>query len=112
MAMCESTPTDASQSSPNANSSEFRCKVARTGFDQAVVRYEAQVAMGDNVDALSLLVPLAEALWWAISLDEEYDGLEVNYRATRNADETGRLLLGLRYARNRCGHQRALSTYA
>src|SRR6185437_13033916 len=31
-----------------------------------------------------------------------------NYREARGKDQFGRVLCGLRYARNRCGHQRAL----
>lgn len=49
----------------------------------------------------------AEAVWWATMLDETLWGETVDgkeYEAARASDPDGRLLLGLRYSRNRQVH--------
>ena len=54
-------------------------------------------------------MPLVEALWWSVSADEEFDKAdESRYRGRRNSDRDGQVMQGIRYVRNRCGHQRAV----
>lgn len=56
--------------------------------------------------------PMTETLWWAVSLDEALrDDLKAPDYATRqSADPDGRVFQGIRFARNRGGHQRAFTT--
>lgn len=65
-----------------------------------------------------VFVPLAEALWWMVSLDDAFEELASEgvgwadrgaYRDARDKDASGRVLLGVRYARDRCGHQLAMA---
>src|SRR4051794_4365967 len=51
----------------------------------------------------SMYAPLAEAVWWAICVDEELER-GAGYRARRNADADGKRLVGLRYVRSALGH--------
>jgi hypothetical protein len=61
---------------------------------------------------------LAEALWWAVSVGDGFKGLAAlqrfgwpnngAYRNDRDNDPDGRVLEGVRYARDRCGHQLAI----
>jgi len=51
----------------------------------------------------SMHAPLAEVVWWAICVDEELER-EPDYRARRNGDPDGKLLVGLRYVRSALGH--------
>ncbi|WP_157420648.1 hypothetical protein [Actinomadura kijaniata] len=87
---------------------EFRVVSALYGFEQAYQRFLDQ-ANNPNVPAVVIFAPLAEALWWAISADEGFFKLDkAGYRSRRDATEEGSHLRALLFARNRCGHQRAL----
>lgn len=47
---------------------------------------------------------LGETLTWIIALDEMLEDADVQYKARRNADPDGRVLRGLRFARNHAVH--------
>ena len=82
--------------------------VAVHGFEEAVHRYEAVRAASHQPH--QSFVPLAEALWWAISADEGFQTTMTDwgYQVRRDAHHAGQVIRALRYARNRVGHQRAL----
>jgi hypothetical protein len=86
------------------------------GFDGAWQRFTAASAPGMPPELV--YVPLTEALWWAVSLDCGFEDLAGQglgwpnlgaYRDARRNDKSGRVLVGLRFARDRCGHQLALA---
>lgn len=54
--------------------------------------------------------PAAEALFWTSVCDEGYEAMlgETVYRNSRDADTDGSVVLGVRWARDRMTHQRAL----
>ncbi|MEY9860204.1 hypothetical protein ABH935_005840 [Catenulispora sp. GAS73] len=89
-----------------ADDPRFMLQTAILGFHQARVRFQEHGA-----DALPerVVIPLAEAMWWAVSIDEGFTELcAADYE--KLSGETGALVLrGARYARNRLGHQRALA---
>lgn len=100
------------------NDPRFRLSAALAGFEEAQIRFRD--AVRERAQAQKLFVPLCEALWWTVSADDGFtelsDGTQ-NYYATptayqnaRDADPNGKIMLGLIYARNRCGHQRAIAT--
>jgi hypothetical protein len=103
-------------SSTAAHDPQFMLRVALTGFEGARQRFLAHAAPGAAPE--TVFVPLSEALWWAVSADDGFEDLARsqcgyrpnvgNYREARGKDQFGRVLRGLRYARDRCGHQRAL----
>ncbi|KIH97629.1 hypothetical protein LP52_18155 [Streptomonospora alba] len=94
---------------PTDDTHDNRLELALSGFNGAVVRYREEVSKHDGTD-VGALVPVTEALWWAISVDEEYRKEYADwYKSRRDQDRDGRLMLGVRYARNRCGHQRAIA---
>lgn len=51
---------------------------------------------------------VGEVLWWAVAVDEPMEDYRPGYEALRAEDKDGRLLPGLRWARNRVSHQRAI----
>jgi hypothetical protein len=64
-------------------------------------------ATGPTVDETDAFAPLAEVLWWAVSLDEGFRARDgERYVSRRDADSDGQLWQGVRFARNRAGHQR------
>jgi hypothetical protein len=78
--------------------------LAERGFRAACERLHTT---GPAANAADAFVALAEVLWWAVSLDEGYQAQDSpNYTRRRNADPDGRLWQGVRFARNRAGHQR------
>lgn len=79
--------------------SESMLNLARNGFEQALVR----VRNAPAVVAASLYVPLTEAVWWAVCVD---DALEetTGYKNRRHAGPCGEILLGMRYARSGLSH--------
>lgn len=80
---------------------------ALRGFHEAKLRYEER---SESQDELEVFIPLAEALWWARSVDEGFEKIDGSaYKGGRDADPQGRVMQGLRLARNRSGHQRALT---
>lgn len=96
---------------------KFMLRAALRGFDGARGRLEAATALGMLPEFV--FVPLAEALWWIVSLDDGFEKLASEgtgwttkeaYREARNNDTSGRVLVGLRYARDRCGHQLAMAS--
>lgn len=93
-----------------------RLKLALAGFrsardrvDQAITAVKADSPeSGDASHAI--LIPVMEALWWARSVDEEFlKEYGPAYTSSRQANPNGRLMDGIRYARNRGGHQRAVA---
>jgi hypothetical protein len=91
-------------------------QVALQGFGDAQNRFN--VASGASVSIKEVFIPLSEALWWTVTVDDGFEDLAANdpayrpnlgnYRNARNSDADGQVLRPLRYARDRCGHQRAL----
>jgi hypothetical protein len=91
-------------------------RAALKGFRTARQRFLAQAAPGAAPE--DVFVPLSEALWWTVSADDGFEHLARtdpgyrpnlgDYRQARDKDQHGLVLRGLRYARDRCGHQRAL----
>ena len=70
---------------------------------QAALDRALDARKSDKIE--EMFAPLAEALWWIVVLNDSYwqsDGEE--YRKSRDSDEQGRILEGLRYARNRLTH--------
>lgn len=94
----------------------FMLRAALSGFESARQRFLVQSVPGAAPE--EVFVPLTEALWWAVSADCGFEDLASadpgyranvgSYRQARGSDQYGRVLRGLRYARDRCGHQRAL----
>lgn len=103
--------------SNHINDQRFMLKAALNGFVNALERLKATSGTAEE-----MFISLSEALWWAVSVDDGFEDLARNdqsyrpnlgdYRAARNNDNEGRFLRALRYARDRCGHQRALVTSA
>lgn len=95
---------------------KFMLQVALKGLAAAHDRFNAKSTAG--VGAEEVFVPLLEALWWTVSVDDGFESLAANshgyrpnrgdYRNSRDSDADGQVLRALRYARDRCGHQRAL----
>ncbi|WP_344656753.1 hypothetical protein [Catenulispora subtropica] len=89
-----------------ADDPRFMLQTAILGFHQARVRFREH-----DADALPerVVIPLAEAMWWAVSIHEGFAELcAADY--AKLSGQTGALVLqGARYARNRLGHQRALA---
>jgi hypothetical protein len=86
----------------------FRLRTSVLAFYKARRRYRNE---SEKTDATveDVFIPLTEALWWACSVDEGFEDLDgTGYKTDRDQDTRGRVLRGLRYARNRCGHQRAM----
>ena len=103
--------------SDHSDDRRFMLKAALSGFARALKRLEAASATAEE-----MFISLSEALWWAVSVDDGFEDLARNdqsyrpnvgdYQAARNNDTEGQVLRGLRYARNRCVHQRASVTSA
>jgi hypothetical protein len=55
-------------------------------------------------------VSVAEFVFWACALDERLRKTDTDYAARRDADEHGRVLLALRFTRDRHTHQVAVTT--
>jgi hypothetical protein len=73
---------------------------ALLGFHASKIRHdEARV----KDDLPGLLIPLSECAYWACVLDEQLRSPQYDQR--RNADDAGRTLVGLRYARDLSTHQ-------
>lgn len=101
---------------PRPAGPNFMLRAALNGFDAARERFAAtSVANAPPEDAF---VPLTETLWWTVTVDDGFadlagsgSGYRPNlgdYKNARSKDPSGRVFLALRYARDRCGHQRAL----
>lgn len=88
-------------------------RVALQGFAAAKVRVADL-----NVPARPehRFVAITEALWWARAIDENFrkigkpNSASVSYASAAAADDDGQILPGVRYARNRSGHQLHLAT--
>jgi hypothetical protein len=95
---------------------QFMLRAALNGFDGA--RERCHDAITARASAEHVFVPLSEALWWIVIVDDGFEALaganqgyrptSADYRAARDAHPDGKALRALRYARDRCGHQRAL----
>ncbi|RKS76502.1 hypothetical protein BZB76_1858 [Actinomadura pelletieri DSM 43383] len=84
---------------------------ALDGFGAARDRFLAASTIR-NALAVKVFVPLTEALWWTVTVDDGFEARVANlgaFRQARNADTDGKTVRGLRWVRNRCGHQRALA---
>lgn len=89
-----------------------RLHVAVIGFEDARQRVRGLRPTDGRARHFILVT---EALWWASSVDEGLTKLPQgtrsrSYRDAVAQDPRGGLVHGLRYARNRSGHQRALAT--
>jgi|ERR1035441_1435103 hypothetical protein len=94
----------------------FMLRTALKGFDSARQRFISAAVPGAAPE--DVFIPLSEALWWAVTTDDGFEDLARtgagyrpnlgDYRTARTKDPHGQVLNGLRYARDRCGHQRAL----
>lgn len=84
---------------------EYQQTLALRAFERASTRLVAE-----RHDEERAYGAAGEALFWAIVCDEGYESLldRTKYRRARNADSDGRVMLGIRWARNRMTHQRAL----
>jgi hypothetical protein len=95
---------------------KFMLQAALKGFAAALGRVNAESAAKVGIE--EVFIPLSEALWWTVTVDDGFESLAANghgyrhnrgeYRHARDSDIDGRVLRALRYARDRCGHQRAL----
>ncbi|MDQ1391484.1 MAG: hypothetical protein QOF30_461 [Acidimicrobiaceae bacterium] len=63
----------------------------------------------DGLNARSIeawYASLTETLWWIVALDDHYNqSYKTRYERLRNNDPHGRVILGLRFARNLAGHE-------
>ncbi|KAB2337051.1 hypothetical protein [Actinomadura rudentiformis] len=85
---------------------EFGIVTALHGFNRAHARFTRDA----DAPPEHALVSLAEALWWAVSADEGLRKLYSSpYQNARRAHSGGRYFWAVKYARDRCGHQRALA---
>lgn len=92
-------------SGPERDNALRRQRLALDAFAKAKLRLEdARHSTGDSYGAAG------EALFWAIACEEGLEALlgSVEYRRGRDADGDGRLMPGIRWARNRMGHQLAV----
>jgi hypothetical protein len=98
-----------------ADDPRFMLRAALMGFGRAYERFMSEATAGAAPE--SVFVPLSEALWWIVTTDDGFANLarvqsgyrvDPSYSVARDHDQSGCVLPGLRYARNRCGHQRAL----
>jgi hypothetical protein len=97
---------------------QFRLAAALEGFEEAQIRFRDDAR--ERAQPEKLFVPLCEALWWTASVDDglmelsdsshNYYATPADYQNARDADPNGQIMLGVIYARNRCGHQRAIAT--
>lgn len=71
------------------------------GFQEA----RARVAAAPETAAEAMFIPLTEASWWAICVDEAFDKAP-GYRSKRNTSPEGQTVAGLHYARSALGHHR------
>jgi hypothetical protein len=78
---------------------------AMYGFHGAKLRYDQHQYDDGPTD---VIVPLAEALWWATCLDEALDA-QLSYAERRDRDVQGQHVRGARFARNRINHQLVLA---
>lgn len=63
----------ADMNSPGAHDPRFMLSTALSGFDGARRRFDAAAVSGTAPELV--YVPLAEALWWAVSLDDGFEEL-------------------------------------
>lgn len=84
---------------------QYLLGLALAAFEQACDRFTVE---RHSVEAA--YAPAGEALFWIIVCDDGYESIldQTVYRKTRNADVDGGLIVGIRWARNRMTHQRAL----
>ncbi|MBT2207029.1 hypothetical protein [Actinomadura sp. NEAU-AAG7] len=96
---------------PSPHDAEFMLVTALVGFAAARDRFLAAAGVRD-ASAAEVFVPLTEALWWTVSVDDGFEAKAANlgaFRQARDTDPDGKVLRGLRWVRDRCGHQRALA---
>jgi hypothetical protein len=85
----------------------FKLLLVRHALDRAWDRLQDGLR---SRDPLETFAPLGESLWWLVVTDElleDHIGRE-SYLAKRDASTEGRLLKGIRYVRNRVGHDHDL----
>jgi hypothetical protein len=82
---------------------QLELDLARTAFVAAHGRFGNAQASGSQEEWYAAL---GETLWWIFALDEHYLHHGVSaYETFRNDDVNGRVIWGLRLARNRVGHE-------
>ena len=74
-------------------------RLALKGFEDA----RARVAAAPAIAAHHLYVPLTEATWWAICVDDAL-AKAPGYKSARNTSPEGQTVAGLNYARSALGH--------
>lgn len=80
-------------------------RLAETAFQAACKRF-----VEGRFDLEQAFASSGEVLLWAASLDEGYtELLGDTYKAARDGSADGRILPGVRWARNRVAHQQALA---
>jgi hypothetical protein len=73
-------------------------------FNQEVGSYLDATRMQDNEDVA--LKAVCQTVWWARALDEFHEKASGQvYKNLRDGDDSGKHMVGIRYARNRGGHQ-------
>jgi hypothetical protein len=58
-----------------------------------------------------LFAPVGEVLAWIVAFDDTLEGADGTYRARRNGHADGRVIPGLRYARNQVIHGTVVAAY-
>lgn len=77
--------------------------LARAAFVAAHNRFGLAHASGSHAQWYAAL---GETLWWVFAIDEHYRHRNQHrYEVFRDADDNGRVIAGLRLARNRVGHE-------
>src|SRR5262249_44525312 len=107
------TETMAETNGPESHDPCAMLRAALRGFHGA--RQRLATASLPGAPPEYVFAPLAEALWWTVSVNDGFEELADNgrtnawpskqhYQDARDKDPSGRVLVGLRYARDRCGH--------
>lgn len=95
---------DGPGASPDPFADQHQLRLCLLAFSVACDRLDCAFGSEERTYAAA-----GEVLFWAVACDEGFDSLlEGDYRSARNKDAAGRYLLGMRWARNRMTHQRAL----
>jgi len=90
---------------PDRDAAVARLKLALDALEQAYQRLQQY-----RLDIRRAYAPPGETLFWALSCDEGFEELigAGTYETMKASDPDGQILGGIKWARNRVGHQRAL----
>jgi hypothetical protein len=78
-------------------------KATFAAYKRAARRHEDTVGLPGGSEA-KIYTSLAEALFWAVTLDEMLDAQDRSYRLRRAGDSRAKFFLGLRLVRNQLAH--------